>query len=263
MQAKGKPCAKTGGKTPQPDIWQELARQFPMARKFAERISRQRVFIQSGFANQNLLTKTIRKGGCLLLLLLLAGRARADRVLLAPDGNTLGPQDFKAEFAISPHKGEENLSWVQFGLKQGAELELQRFDLATDTEPRMSLSAQYPLFTDFGPLPALSIGVRDLLGTGVEHRSFYVAADKSLLFSDRRLRWLRELRFNVGAGTERLGGLFAGAQIRFAPGLSLYTEVYRHRLNLCAALPLARNLQVRAYSLDGAVFYGLTYTLIH
>ena len=127
---------------------------------------------------------------------------------------------------------------------------------------RHSLNIQYPLLTDLGNYPAVSIGIRDLLGTGREHDSVYFALSHNIPLSDRQDKLLKELRVNAGVGTSYMGGPFIGVQARLRSGLRIEAEIYRHRPNVSVGLPLARNLQIKAYSLDGDVYYGIAFSLI-
>jgi hypothetical protein len=190
-----------------------------------------------------------------------ASGAQADRIVLAPQGDALSANSFKAEFALSPYRKDENLIWLQYGSPGGVELELQRWELAGDMKKRYSFNVQYPLLAELSSTPALSVGVRDLFGTGLETGALYVSVGKSLSLSDRLYRLVRELKIHAGFGTGRMDGLFAGVQARLAAGLYLNAEVYRQRANVSIGLPLARNLQAKAYSLDGTVYYGLSYML--
>lgn len=200
-------------------------------------------------------------GASCALMLLGSAMARADRIVLAPEGGTLAPDGFKLEFAISPYLHEENRSWIQLSTPQSIELEANRVDLFGDRRDRYSLNVQYPVISDLGTTPSISLGVRDLLGSGTEHRSFYLVVGKTLALSRRQRRLVTDLRISAGVGTERFNGLFFGVQARFKAGFSLSAEIFRNRPNVSLGLPLVRNLQAKAYSLDGDVFYGLTYTL--
>jgi hypothetical protein len=206
-----------------------------------------------------------RPGALPALLALLGGilisPARADRIVLGPDGLTLSPRDLRAEFAATPYRTEQNLSWLQYALPMGLEIQTQFLDIANDRRTLYSLDAQYPFLTEFGLVPAVSVGIRDLLGTGTEHRSFYVAASKTLPLSEGQLKMAHDFRITLGVGTERMDGLFVGFHSHLKAGLFVDAEIYRRRPNISLALPLVRNLQARAYSLDGNVFYGLSYTL--
>ncbi len=189
------------------------------------------------------------------------GGACADRAVLGPDGTTLSPQSIKAEFLATPYGTEHNQSWLQYALPQGVEIQTHFLDIANDKRTLYALDLQYPFLSEFGPAPAISFGVRDLLGTGEEHRSFYLAVTRSLPLSDRQVKIFHDFRLTAGYGTERMDGLFVGLHTHLKTGLFIDVEYYRQRPNVSLALPLVRNTQARAYSLNGSIFYGLSYTL--
>jgi hypothetical protein len=222
--------------------------------------------LQLGTMLQRLAYRSLTTSVILVVLFLLAGlftlrgQAKADRVVLMPAGSVLAANSFQMEYEVSPYRQYGNLTWLQYSLPQGIELELQRYDLEPDPRALYSFNVQYPLFYDIGNLPAVSVGVRDLLGTGNEHRSFYVAATRTFALSDRQMHVLREFHLSAGFGTERMNGLFIGLQARLTLGLRINAEIYRQRPNVSIALPLVRNLQARASSLDGNIFYGLAFT---
>lgn len=190
-----------------------------------------------------------------------AGGARADRILLSPEGDTLPPNAFKTEFALSPSNTDYNRSWIQVTNSQGIEFEGERFGLGSDAKTRYDMNVQYPLITDLGTYPSVSIGMRDLLGTGLEHKALYLAATKSFPLSDSQLRFLRVFKLNAGVGTGRMEGLFIGMEARLRAGVSLYAEFYQRHPNLGIALPLGQHAQLNAYSLNGALYYGLSYSV--
>ncbi len=171
----------------------------------------------------------------------------------------LAANALQGQFEISPYRQNGTLSWLQYSTPQGIELEVQITDVLPDPKTRYGLNVQYPLIPDIGEYPGVSVGVRDILGTGTEHQSFYIAATKSFALSDRQRNVLRDLRLSAGYGTERMDGLFIGLRARLTLGMSLYAEIYRQRPNFSIGLPLARNLQARATSLDGTIFYGLSF----
>ena len=200
---------------------------------------------------------------CLLVFSgLAAAPASADRVVLSPLGATLTEESYKTEFAVSPNNDRNNRSWLAYSSPDGIELEMQRIEATSDTKQRYALDIEYPLPTLKG-FPALSLGVRDLAGTGTEHGAFYLVGSKSVLLSRRQKHAVRDVMLNLGAGTGRIGGLFLGIEARLTLGVNVYAEIYRHRPNVGLALPLVRNMQVRAYSLDGDIFYGLSYHWTH
>jgi len=187
----------------------------------------------------------------------------ADRTVLAPNGDTLAPDHYKTEVALSPSRNLSNLIWMQYSTPQGIEMETERLDLNTSRKKGYAFNVQYPLFYDLGAYPSVAVGVRDLLGTGEEHGAFYLSASKSLPLSQKQARFLREFRWSGGVGTGRLGGLFVGLEARFTAGVTVHAELYRRRPNIEIVLPLARNVQARAYSLDGNLFYGVSFSVAH
>ncbi len=193
-----------------------------------------------------------------VLLLTLSYGAYADRIVLAPDGTTIGPVSFKTEFLLTQNR---NLSWLQLSNKQGVEFEAQLSDIAARYRTVHAFNVQYPVLSEFGALPAVSVGIRDLFGTGNEHRSIYVAATRTVALSDRQLRLVREVRLSAGFGTERMNGLYVGLHTRLTLGATLDAEWYRQRANISLSLPLVRHVQVRASSLDGTIYYGLAFRL--
>lgn len=209
--------------------------------------------------NRNLLV-TLLAG---YVLLLANARAQADRIVLAPLASTLRANGIKLETVISPYRGNENFSWVQISTPQSIELEYNRWDLMGDNRLRDSFNIQYPVFSDFGSVPAVSIGVRDLLGTGVERQSFYIAAGRSIFLSDSQIKLWKEIKLTVGAGTGRFEGVFLGAALRLNCGVSFNAEIYRYRPNYSIGIPIVRHLEAKAHSLNGQIYYGLTFQFGH
>jgi hypothetical protein len=201
--------------------------------------------------------------GTLLLALLSAARpARAERTVLGPTGDTLAPESYRSEIALDPQGRVQDRIWLQYSTPQGIELETERLDLTGERKKRYSLNIQYPLtYSLVRNLPAISLGVRDLTGTGVEHGALYIAATRSISLSDRQHQWLRDLKIDAGAGTGRIGGLFVGIQTQLASGLRVQAELYRRRPNITVALPISRHFDARAYSLDSHIFYGLSFSV--
>ncbi len=189
-------------------------------------------------------------------------RASADRVVLAPSGNLLSPDTVRLEYLIAPDRRNESFAFFQYASPDGIELEFNRVDLAHDYKNRYSFNVQYPFLADLGATPAVSFGVRDLSGTGLERQAFYIAAGKSVPLSDRQARFIKELRWSAGIGTGYFHAPFVGVQMRLGTGLKISAEWWRNRPNVSLSLPLTKAWNARAYSLNGDVFYGLTYTLL-
>ena len=190
-----------------------------------------------------------------------ARNARAERIVLAPAGATLDPDSLKAEGLYSPYGSDQNREWFQYSSPRQIELEYNRSGLRKD-KVKHSLNVEYPILTDLGAYPAISIGMRDIFGTGLERQAVYLAIGKTIGLSQRQEKIVRELRLNVGYGTGYMGGGFFGVQSRFRGGWRLDAEIYRNRPNVSLGFDITKNLQIKAYSLDGTVHYGLTFALI-
>lgn len=205
--------------------------------------------------------------GCLAVLLpaLSGANARADRNVLAPRGLVASPGLLRLEYLIRESDSRSSLGWATFGLPVedlGLEVELERFDL--NRRARETVSLQYTLtgnaFSDIAP--AVSVGVRDSLNRGREGRAFYLSMTKTFGLSLAQDRILRDLKAHAGYGTRRLGGLWIGVQGKFRPGFTVHAEYLAHRLNASVSWPVSGPLEMRAYSLDGNLFYGASLVFI-
>ncbi len=201
-----------------------------------------------------------------LLIALFAGgipacAAHADRVVLGPSAETLAPNTGRVQFLLGTKPEEANRLWLSYSSPAGIELELERLDLHTETKKRYSFNIEYPILPDFGAAPAIAVGVRDLTGTGIEHGGLYVVVTHSFPLSERIYRWVRLFKASGGVGTGSIGGPFVGFEARVGTDLGIHAELYRRRPNIGVSLRLARNVQANASSLDGAFYYGLTYSL--
>ncbi len=193
----------------------------------------------------------------------MAGQAaHGDRIVLGPDGDTLAPDSYRAEFALDPRRKFQNRIWLQYSTPQGIELEAERTDLTGDRKKGYSLNIQYPItYSIVSTLPAISIGVRDLTFTGQEHGALYLAATRSLALTDRQRRFARELKLDAGIGTGTIGGIFVGVRTQLALGPRIQAELYRRRPNVTVSLPISRHWEARAYSLDSHFYYGISFSV--
>ncbi len=188
-------------------------------------------------------------------------QSRADRIVLAPAGTTLTENSYLSEFAVgsSTRVGDyADYSWLAYSSGDGIEMEVNRLEENTERNKQWSMNIEYPLPT-LRNLPAISVGVRDLTGTGTEHGALYIAGTRSLRLSGKHHPLFKAINVSAGAGTGTIGGAFVGVETRLTIGLSLSAELYRHRPNVSIGLPLIRNMQLKVYSLNGGVFYGMGY----
>lgn len=194
--------------------------------------------------------------------ILLCARASADRIVLAPSGAAIAPDGVRAQWLVPVQSQFGNMALLQYGTPEGIELEAERTDLLDARRHGYSFNLQYPLTIDVGGVPAISIGMRDLFGSGGEGRSVYAATTHSVLLPEWTHRIVRDLSVTGGAGTGAMDGLFIGMQARFAPGLSLSAELFRRRPDVGLGIRVGRYAQASLASLDGRILYGVTFTLI-
>ncbi|HXG24587.1 MAG TPA: hypothetical protein VNJ09_08550, partial [Chthonomonadales bacterium] len=191
--------------------------------------------------------------------------AQADRGVLAPTGLVLSPNSARLEYIHMASDGRSNLGWLTVGYPDeelGLELEAERSDLGS--RQRETFAIQYSLtgnaFSDLAP--AISVGVRDVLNRGREGRAFFLAATKTFRLSESQEKILRDWKLHLGYGSNRLDGAYIGVEGRLALGLTANLEYLAGRFNAALALPIARYIRLRAYTLDGDLFYGASVALI-
>jgi hypothetical protein len=198
------------------------------------------------------------------ILMLCSHSAFAERIVLAPGGLTLNPDTAQFEFVASQRGLSTNDSWVTVALPNsllGLELEVERQEQAG--HPRHTLSLAYSLFGNlFSDIaPAISVGVRDILDNGRDGRAFYAAATKKFDVSESIGKYLRNWQLDAGYGSSHIGGGYVGVSGKFAMGFTGTAEFAARRWNLSVKVPVIRNLNAEAMSLDGDIFYGANYTV--
>lgn len=191
--------------------------------------------------------------------------ARADRGVLAPIGLVLNPNSARLEYIHMASDGRSNLGWLTVGYPDealGLELEAERSNLGS--RRRETFAIQYSLtgnaFSDLAP--AVSVGVRDVLNRGREGRAFFLAATKTFRLSESQEKILRNWKLHLGYGSNRFSGAYIGVEGRLALDLTANLEYLAGRFNAAVALPIARYVRLRAYTLDGDLFYGASVALI-
>ena len=201
----------------------------------------------------------------IILTVFLPLSAHGDRNVIAPSGLIVPPNSIKLEGLAAMKDFATNMEWVNIGMPQqiiGLELEAQRF--ITHGNQRNAISAQYSLtgnaFTDLAP--AFSVGVKDLLRTGLDGQSAYFVMTKGIRLSTSQERILRDFKITTGYGTSRMGGPFGGVQTQLAIGAQLNAEFVAHHVNASFAVPLNKHFNAKIYNLNREMYYGLSFSLI-
>ncbi len=214
-----------------------------------------------------MMQKCIKVGVALGLISvsLLPSLAHADRNVIAPSGLIVPPNSIKLEGLAAMKDFATNMEWVNIGMPQqviGLELEAQRF--ITRGNQRNALSAQYSLtgnaFADLAP--AFSVGVKDILRSGLDGRSAYFVMTKTIRLSTSQEKIFKDFKVTLGYGTSHLGGPFGGIQTQLAFGAQLNAEIVAHHINASLALPLSNHFNAKFYNLNREMYYGLSFSLI-
>jgi Exopolysaccharide biosynthesis protein YbjH len=181
---------------------------------------------------------------------------RADRIVLAPTGTTLSESSIKSDILAGPYRSD--YSWVTVSSADGIEVELSHFQSKKDYKQRWGVNLEYPLPT-LNNLPAISVGVQDILGTAREHGAFYLAASQKIPLSSVQKHLFKRLTLTAGLGSGTIGGAFVGAEASLQHRVFLDAEVYHRRLNFGAGFVTLKNLRVKAECVGGSMYYGASY----
>ncbi len=191
-----------------------------------------------------------------LLLVNTIGVCRADQDLLSPSATTSYPNQLKLTAIGAPWHHGDSYAWLQYASPQGIEFQLERTKLFPDRPARYGLNVAYPLLIDIGSIPALTVGIRDALGTGIDHMALYAAVGKETPLSESQSKWIRSFTLTAGVGTGNLEGLFISMRLRLRSGLQLFGEEYRYRPDVGFEFPLERQVSAKVASLNGRLFFG-------
>lgn len=180
-----------------------------------------------------------------------AGSARADRLLLAPTGRQLGA--FEAKYEAVFHGGEGSYQWLQVGIPR-VELQVMR-ENPLHGGTATGFGAQMEILPATSFAPAISAGVRDVNDCTQQGRAGYLATSLPLPLS---LGPARSVTLNAGLGCGDIKGAFGGADVALQNGWRLMVEHDSRRLNAGLDVPVAPHLNLRAESLAGKPYFGLT-----
>ncbi len=196
----------------------------------------------------------------LTICCLLAASVAADRLILIPEGMTLGTGQIKGEIAVRGNNGgSAQAFWGNVGVSR-LEVEGAWFN-DFDTKNTQAYSAQVSVLPETSFTPALALGVRDI-GDATRFtdslyggRSFYVAVSKGIPFSSG-IPILRDLKFHGGVGTGSLSGVFFGAEAGLPGGLHLAGEYDTEDVNFSAAYDIARIVELKISSMRSDLYFG-------
>ena len=190
----------------------------------------------------------------LMFLVVASGVAWADRLILAPKGEILPPGQFKIEGMLKPSGERPGVFWINAGVGQ-IELEGMLYDNGNG-KMKGSVGAEAQLLPETLLTPAVGVGIRDIADNGLQGRAEYLAVTKTI--PTEGLKGLvHDVKLHVGFGLERIDGFFAGAEAGLPYNLWFAAEHDSHGLNIAGGWSPVRNLQIRAYGLNGDGYFGL------
>lgn len=191
----------------------------------------------------------MRRIGFLLLGLLLAAPARADKLIWIP---TADVPSARGEFMTSSGR-EIDVVTAQVGLGQYFELLGRRYQLTDGS--RTEVGGQMQVLPEGFVTPGLAIGVWDLANQTDRGRRVFAVLSKRIPGVEV-LPVIRGLRVHLGAGTGDLSGIFLGAHLRLPVGLALVAETHRGDFNAGLWWSPLRVVRLKAESWNGDVFFG-------
>ncbi len=196
-----------------------------------------------------------------LLCGLAAGFASADRLILIPEGTTLGTGGLKAEY-VKRADNDSTAVWASVGVSR-IELEGSWFK-GFGAGDLNAVSAQVAVLPETSFTPAVALGMRDMGNNTDNSHGFYdgsalyIAASKGVAIGTPALS---DLKVHIGAGTGSLRGVFFGAETTVGGKLQIAAEYDTDKFNFSAAYPVAPMFKLKALSVRGDFYYGAQFSL--
>jgi hypothetical protein len=199
-----------------------------------------------------------------MLVVLAATGAFADRLVLTPTGSVLDKGQVRAEAAFSgsdatggilPPAQNDSIYWLSVGLGL-VELEGARYQPPTGGA-RDIISAELGALPETIYTPAIGVGVRDIGNQSSDGRGYYLAISKTVPLSDKvPFMPIHDLKTHIGVGAKGIRGFFAGAEVGLPLKLNLSAEYDSRRFNAALTWDIIPKVGLKVYSLDGDIFYG-------
>ncbi len=199
-----------------------------------------------------------------ILCCLFAGSVAADRLILAPTGDTLTTGGIKAEFAANSDIGDAKAYWVNVGISR-VEVEGARF-AGFSADDIDSISAQIAALPETSFTPAVALGVRDIsdetdvAGALYGGRAFYLAASKGIPVTGGVPFLFQDVKLHGGVGTGSLSGVFFGIEGKLPMGVRLAGEYDTEDFNAAASYSIVPALQIRLSSIKSDIYYGALFS---
>jgi len=194
-------------------------------------------------------------------LLLMGSGGQADRGILAPRGQILGPQQLAVEFENQETEaGAVRYYMAEFGLSDSLEIAtLTRQRPGEDPVTMINLQYRHGVVTPLAPSLCLGLwDVQDQEKQGVE-RSFYLVTEK--MVESANLPPGHRLIEYFGYGTKMLNGFFSGLIYQIGDTLEVVIEDNPlTNFTLQGRYRLGEHFQLRAGLFDGDFTFGVRFT---
>lgn len=188
-----------------------------------------------------------------LIAICACGALRANPILMAPSGSTLGTGQVRAEAAVGVEEENGNYFWLGAGLAQFEAHVLRLSDVKGRTEDR--IGAQWNFLPETFATPGVAFGVTDAASESEEGIGGYVVVTKRLKTA-RLLPVLSEISGTVGVGGGGINGLFGGVEARFSGGFFVQAEYDGDDFNGAVGWQPVKMFRIKGYRIKDEFYVG-------
>jgi hypothetical protein len=196
-----------------------------------------------------------------LLVALSVSQVQADRLILVPTGSVLNSGAIKAEAAFRSSNGDsifvpkdaDQINWLNLGISR-FELDARRL-VRSDGMDKDTVGFEASVLPETLLTPAIGIGIRDI--TNELERGYYLAVTKTVPLTNKLPTPIHDIKLHGGFGLKgELDGIFLGAEAGLPMGLKVTAEVVDSKINASLGWSPISKITLKAYELDGKLFYG-------
>ncbi|MCE5197564.1 MAG: hypothetical protein ABFD54_04155 [Armatimonadota bacterium] len=187
------------------------------------------------------------------LIVCLAGSVSANRILLAPSGETLTTGQIRAEAAISPGNDDGKYFWLGAGLMQ-LEVSALRFENSAGDD-QDQFSAQWNFLPETMITPAVAFGVQDVTDNSDDGIAGYAVVTKHLAVG-RFNPVIKSLAATAGVGFGGIDGPFFGLEAKLPYGFFAQAEYDSRDFNAAFGWQPISALRLKGYTIRDEFYVG-------
>jgi len=177
----------------------------------------------------------------------------ANRIILAPSGETLTTGQVRAEAALSPSNDDGKYMWLGAGLMQ-VELNLLHRENPAGEETN-EISAQWNFLPETSFNPGIGFGVQDITNESSDGLAGYVVATKHLPVGMMN-PFVKDLAVTAGIGAGGINGPFFAAEAKLPLKFFAQAEYDSHDFNAAFGWQPGSMVRVKAYSIRDDLYFG-------